>query len=336
MMSRMQRTWVAAVVPLILGACGSSALNPIQDGGSPGDMDAASDADEGGADAEPETGGGAVPDAGMHVDSGHHDAGSGTHPKDASVPPVTACKRGIASNMAPSAALAPTASNPGVVWWYNWATQGTSGSPAIEFDPMIWGTGSLAGPIPGGSRYVMGFNEPNFANQSNLTPQQAAADWPQIEALAQGTGAAIVSPGVNFCSPCTDPSDTDPYTYLTQFFAACNGCQVDAIAVHWYNCDLPSLQAYIDGNTSTGGSLAGFVQFGKPIWLTEFSCGGSSSVAEQQTYMQAAIPYLENNPHVARYSWFSAGPIPNAQLMNADGSLTSLGQTYVSLPANCQ
>jgi len=51
--------------------------------------------------------------------------------------------------------------------------------------------------------------------------------------------------------------------------------------------------------------------------------------------MRAAIPYLESNPHVFRYSWFSADPIPNARLVNSDGSPTALGQVYVSLPGGC-
>jgi hypothetical protein len=78
------------------------------------------------------------------------------------------------------------------------------------------------------------------------------------------------------------------------------------------------------------------VQLGKPIWLTEFSCDTTHSVADQMAYMQAAIPYLESSPNVFRYSWFSASAIPNAQLMNADGSLTALGQTYVALPEACR
>ena len=49
--------------------------------------------------------------------------------------------------------------------------------------------------------------------------------------------------------------------------------------------------------------------------------------------MRAAIPYLESNPKVFRYSWFSADPIPNAKLMNSDGSPTALGQVYISLAA---
>ena len=260
-------------------------------------------------------------------------------PDDAAIDPGPfRCKRGVASNAAPTNVLAPTPSAPGVTWWYDWSNQPASGSAAgIEFVPMIWGTGALSGPIPAGSRFLLGFNEPNFANQSDMTPQQAAQNWPAVEALANAQGIPIVAPGLNFCgspsnaSGCSDPSVTDPYTFLRDFLGACPGCKVDYIAVHWYNCDLPSLKAYIDGNAT----LQGWVQFGKPIWLTEFSCDGSHSAADQEAYMSAAVPYLESNPHVFRYSWFSASPIPSSLLTAADGSLTALGQTYVSLPGSC-
>ena len=36
-----------------------------------------------------------------------------------------------------------------------------------------------------------------------------------------------------------------------------------------------------------------------------------------------------------RYSWFSADPIPNAKLINSDGSPTALGQVYISLASSC-
>jgi hypothetical protein len=273
----------------------------------------------------------------------------GGAPADASTPSDGAsdagagCKRGVATNAAPSASLLPSPSSPGIAWWYDWAAQPASGGAgaSLEFVPMIWGGGSLGATLPAASRYVLGFNEPNFTAQANLTPAQAAADWPRVQAAAAAVGARIVSPGLNYCgsasntSQCSDPSVTDPYTWLKDFFADCAGCQVDAIAVHWYNCDLPSLKAYLEGNVDAGGGLQGFTQFGKPIWLTEFSCDSTHSAADQKAYMQAAVPYLENDPNVFRYSWFNATAIPNAQLMNSDGSLTDLGTTYVSLPQSC-
>ncbi len=237
------------------------------------------------------------------------------------------CKRGLAANTVPNAAFAPA-----VAWWYNWATRGSGQGPGIEFVPMAWGTGSLGSAIPDGSRFLLGFNEPNFHAQSNLTPQQAASAWPEVEARARLTGAAIVSPGMNFCGPADQCNGTDPYKYLKDFFAACSNCKVDYVAVHWYNCDLPSLRDYLE----PGGNLEGLEQFGKPIWLTEFSCPPSASVSDQEAYMRAAIPYLENNPRVFRYSWFSADPIPNARLIGADGSPTALGRVYMTLPQSCR
>jgi Glycosyl hydrolase catalytic core len=328
-MSRGARAaFIYAVAPLV--GCGSNDLTPIDppsvDAGASSDATSATDAVADGSHPSD-----APSDAHPNDGSTSHD--SAAAPSDGG----TSCKRGIASNIVPTAAFAHSGSSPGISWWYNWSEQGAAIPTSIEFDPMIWGAGSLNDAVPAGSPYVLGFNEPNFKMQSDLTPQQVASDWPAVEANARAVGAKIVSPGVNFCgsasdtSGCSYPSVTDPYTFLKDFFAACPGCEVDAIAVHWYNCDLPSLQAYIDGNSS----LEGFVQFGKPIWLTEFSCGSSNTVAEQQTYMQAAIPYLEGNANVERYSWFSSTAIPNAQLANGDGSLTALGTTYVGLTSNC-
>jgi hypothetical protein len=237
------------------------------------------------------------------------------------------CKRGIATNTAPGAAFYPA-----VRWWYNWSLKPSGGNTGIEFVPMIWGSSTVNGAIPAGSRYLLGFNEPNFMSQANLTPQAAAAAWPMLQANGRKAGvAAIVGPAMNFCGPAASCNGTDPYVYLKDFLNACTDCEVDHIAVHWYNCDLPSLRAYIESNSS----LAGWLQFKKPIWLTEFSCDGSATAAQQEAFMRAAIPYLESQPNVFRYSWFSADPIPNAKLVNSDGSPTALGQVYIALPSNC-
>jgi hypothetical protein len=331
---------LASLGVALVAACGS---NGSQAGHGPEGTDAASADGEtsGDASAGPDgsdgSEGGAIVDSGGSTDAPHVDSGKPAGDGGPGANPT--CKRGIASNTTPSTVLSPGGSNPGVTWWYDWSNNATSAPPAtVEFVPMIWGSGALAGPIPAGSKYLLGFNEPNFSAQSNLTPQQAATDWPKVEMLAKAQGIPIVSPAVNFCgsstdtSGCSDPSITDPYTWLKDFFMDCTGCEVDAVAVHWYNCDLPSLQGYIEGNNS---GLEGFVQFGKPIWLTEFSCSGSSTVADNVTYMQAAVPWLESNAHVARYSWFSSSNIANALLENPDGSLTMLGQTYVGLAQTC-
>jgi len=235
------------------------------------------------------------------------------------------CKRGIAANTVPGPAFSP-----GAAWWYNWAIGG-SADAGVEFVPMMWGKNDASKAVPSGARFLLTFNEPNFHAQSNLSAQAAADLWPMVEAQAKAAGVPIVSPGMNFCGPAENCNGTSPFDYLKDFFAACSDCQVDYVAVHWYNCDLPSLKDYLE----PGGSLEGFEQFGRPIWLTEFSCDPGASVAEQEAYMREAVPYLEANSHVFRYSWFSADPIPNAKLVADDGTPTALGSVYLGLDQAC-
>ena len=98
------------------------------------------------------------------------------------------CKRGIAANTAPGAAFFPA-----VRWWYNWASRRSGGNTGIEFVPMVWGSSTVNGTIPAGSKFLLGFNEPNFNAQSNLTPQ-AAAPWPTLQ-TKRATRASLRSSG---------------------------------------------------------------------------------------------------------------------------------------------
>ncbi len=171
------------------------------------------------------------------------------------------------------------------------ASRSSGGNTGIEFVPMVWGSSTVNGTIPAGSKYLLGFNEPNFKVQSNLTPQAAATAWPALQTNARNAGALIVGPALNFCGPAANCNGTDPYVYLTDFLTACTNCQVDHIAVHWYD-DFPSLRAYIESNAS----LAGWEQFGKPIWLTEFSLNGNATAAQQEAFMRAGHPVPRRPP----------------------------------------
>jgi hypothetical protein len=239
------------------------------------------------------------------------------------------CKRGVAwaSNKLDNAEV-----NSQLTWWYKWGLTAQTVGAGLEFVPMISGGGTNVTDdnkaIRPDAKYLLGYNEPNFMSQANMTAQQAAADWPTLEAVAKAHDLKLVSPAVNYCGddktgtgPC---NGTNPATYLKDFFAACANCQVDYVAVHWYNCDGASLKSYLDM----------FKQFKRPLWLTEFACayGGDTSVAGQEKYMREAIPILEGRSDVFRYAWFSGDPIPEARLLNADGSPNALGKVYLSLP----
>ncbi|CAM9829561.1 unnamed protein product, partial [Chrysoparadoxa australica] len=131
--------------------------------------------------------------------------------------------------------------------------------------------------------------------------------------------------GVNFCSGgCWDTSGV---SYISDFLAACVECRVDAIAVHSFTCNVEFLNE----------QLFAYQQFGLPIWLTEFSCAddpGLADAAGQLTYMQETLPYLEANPNIQRYSWFTGRVrpdyTPEVALLAGTGVLTPLGNFYSS------
>lgn len=280
-------------------------------------------------------------EGGPMLDSGVHDSGVPVSPNDAGTARSSSCKRGLAYGGLSKADLA--ALQPAVAWWYNWTyapnpalSDGSYRAEGVEYVPMIWGgsfdVGTVTAGIPDGATALLGFNEPNFGTQANLSAAQAAALWPQVEQVADARGLLLVSPAVNFCGdPC---QDQDPFHYLDDFFAACTGCRVDRVAFHIYV-----------GCNSTGANKAQWLidhvqmyeqRFSQPLWLTEFACTDATSFDDQIAFMQDAVAYLENDPRIERYAWFSgrSSAIPYVDLLGADGQLTPLGQAYVNAPVN--
>lgn len=139
------------------------------------------------------------------------------------VPAVIAksAKRGIACDLASAADL--QALSTGVSWWYNWGGKlGVSGA-TMDYVPMLWGKGSsvtamqanlLANP---GINYLLLMNQPNLTDQANLGPGDAAALWPQYEALAKATGVKLVGPAITWG---TLAGYSDPVVWMDAFIAA--------------------------------------------------------------------------------------------------------------------
>lgn len=109
--------------------------------------------------------------------------------------------------------------------------------------------------IPKTSRYLLGFNEPNFQEQANLTPRAAAVGWRHVEWVADKRGLKLVGPATNFCDPtpgaehagaCIGPVDGHAMlglAWLERFYDECSkdgaakrDCRIDHQAVHAYSC----------------------------------------------------------------------------------------------------
>jgi hypothetical protein len=239
-------------------------------------------------------------------------------------------KRGICGDASPQdlAVLAPYVS-----WYYDWGVEPPAVSQGqlsgIEWVPMAWNAPAnltdFENRIPAGSLYLLGFNEPNFISQANMTPAQAAAAWPGLEMIAANKGLKLVSPAVNWCGDCVDGVTNDPVDWLDKFFAACPGCKVDYIAIHSYAPGAQALRSYIDK----------FRKYNKPLWITEFAPWDPPKPDHDGVlaYMLEAIPILENDPAVFRYSWFATrvGSNPDISLLAETGVLTKVGQLYASM-----
>jgi len=253
---------------------------------------------------------------------------------------VKSYKRGVGYGYH-SAADMNTASE-GISWWYNWSSEPdmairtTYATYDVDFTPQAWNASGINGVNLWVSqdnkvKYLLGFNEPNFKTQANMTPTQAAAAWPQLQAIADQYSLKLVSPAVNYCGDCVSENGIvyySPFDWLDDFFTTCVGCRVNYIALHWYG-----------GGNSMTGYINDARKYGKPIWVTEFANWESGVTAQgQKSYLAGTTNFLERDPDIYRYSWFigrtssGSATYPYIDLYGANGKMTDLGQLYLDIP----
>ncbi|MEV6301543.1 sigma-70 family RNA polymerase sigma factor [Actinoplanes sp. NPDC051861] len=192
----------------------------------------------------------------------------------------------------------------GASWYYSWSPNDNEvpGPAGVEFVPMIWGAqnvtdATLKEAKAEGDGVLLGFNEPDLAEQSNMSVEAALDAWPRLEA----TGMKLVSPAVAF------GGDT-PGGWLDRFMtgASDRGLRVDAIALHWYGSDFSAASV----NQFLGYVDAVHKRYDKPIWVTEFGLinfGGSpkyASDAQKVRFIKGTTAGLEKRSFVQRYAYF--------------------------------
>lgn len=207
--------------------------------------------------------------------------------------------------------------SPGICWTYNWGTApnakikdllGTGEGKEMEYLPMAWNTGANIESIKQYYRdhpdceFLLGYNEPNLADQANITPQQAADAWPTLEAIADEFSLNLVSPAMSYTgSAINDGKIWQPFDWMDEFlklYKEQNGREpkMDFIAIHTY--------------MNSSDAALGFVQqwvdkYGKQIWVTEFAAGENNPDSLTQVReMIKKVEGLELNPGVYRYAWF--------------------------------
>jgi hypothetical protein len=189
-----------------------------------------------------------------------------------------------------------------VHWHYSWGNILSEYEPdSVDFVPMIWGSAWADDATfnelkvlkaEGKIKYLLGFNEPNKTDQSNMTVEEAVSLWPQLMEVGVPLGSPAVA-GTTVDNP-----------WLKQFMtqASQNNLRVDFIAVHQYSIDnvpnfIQSLQDLYD-------------KYKLPLWITEFAVADWNATTAQENkysqefvlnFMKNLLPELEKLDFVHRY-----------------------------------
>ncbi len=183
---------------------------------------------------------------------------------------------------------------------YNWGLEPAGDNPlGLHHQPMLWGNNhweqmalhqaewySTAEPV-----YLMGFNEPDHTDQSDLSVQRTLQMWSALE--------AIDLPLASLC-----PSNWNN-GWANQWFAPAeqNHYRFDITAVHYYITSGPFANQFM--NHVRGA----YDRYHKPIWLTEWNIvnwGGPAPWTDEQVYtwMSEVVYRMENAEHIDRYFFF--------------------------------
>jgi hypothetical protein len=244
-------------------------------------------------------------------------------------------------------------------WYYSWSSRSTHifkdfiqdfsledaemslNQSSIEFLPMLWGyypkvfVERIKEAVAQRPKMILGFNEPDNTNQSNIPVADALKAWPILEAAIEGQGMSaeilLVSPS------CVDPLGP----WMTTFMAQVNKkkLRIDVIGVHHYGS--ASVQAF-----QTRMQRIYEWYGGRPLLITELAVADwkAKSVKENRfkptdvlQFMQMILPWMEAQEWIVGYAWFSF-EIDNPQgtssaLFDLENHLTQLGRYYASFIA---
>ncbi len=144
-------------------------------------------------------------------------------------------------------------------WFYHWGPSTTEDVTDYEFVPMKWNAKSFTDTKwkeildVKNATHVLGFNEPQSAEQANMTTEEQLLYWPKL-----------MESGLRLGSPAP--------TNMALFYDFMTKC--DELN---YRVDFVALHDYGEGTAQSFYNFCKTVhdRTGRPIWVTEFSWGGS-------------------------------------------------------------
>lgn len=241
------------------------------------------------------------------------------------------CKKGLGG-------FPPLLASTGVKWYYDWGLDKES-SDELEYVCMAWG-GYATNPASIDKyiskkrvTHLLSFNEPDGADQSNLTAAKALELYPKL-----------LKTGMRMGSPANKEGGWN--TWLPAFMAGCKekNYRVDFIAIHWY--DWGNWGNTSDVNPANIDAMverfrknieACYNKYKLPIWITEFNANKNRITPAQCSFVEKAIPMLESLPYVERYAYFRPFPVEGKTEgygeFEKDNKLLPTGRSYGSIPS---
>lgn len=213
-------------------------------------------------------------------------------------------------------------------WYYNWGS-----SPTIdpmnadaknynqEFVPEKWGAGGLWDGVYKiqEATHLLGYNEPDHSEQSNVSVEKAIEEWP----LMMQTGMRLGSPA------------TTNFTWLYNFMDKCKklNYRVDYVVVHAYWGGMSASEWYND-------LKAVHDRTGRPIWIKEWNNGANwtkenwpssqtEQYAKQLRDLTAIVGMLDTCSFIERYSIYNWVE-DKRMIIDKNGKLTPAGEMYAA------
>jgi hypothetical protein len=230
-------------------------------------------------------------------------------------------KRGAAYN---DASLVPILTSTNTVSWaYNWDPSPNGDLPCdIEYIPMLWGMQLADGwfreadaAINAGSRFFLGFNEPDDPQQANMSPSDAATAYRQY-LTPYANRVALGTPAI------TNGGGAMGLEWMERYLAACScTCGQRFMVIHWYGA--ASAANEFKQHIVDAMDLASLYDLDE-IWITEFAAFGDPSAQVQ--FLHDIVPWLDGEMMVGRYAYFLCA---DGSLLNGTG-LSEVGQAYTT------
>lgn len=214
-------------------------------------------------------------------------------------------------------------------WYYNWgATTDWTSNPNtkvanydVEFIPEKWGAGGSWGSIFGSrnTSHLMGYNEPDHTEQSNVKVDRAIEEWP----LLMQTGMRLGSPA------------TTDFSWLYNFMNECSkrNYRVDYVVVHAYWASMSPHEWYTELKKIHDRT-------GRPLWIKEWNNGANwtkeswpsgtdAQQAKQLNDLKGILHMMDTTSFIERYSIYNWVEDKRAMLLST-GVLTPAGKFYAA------